>query len=162
MVKKWKTLLVGSEWNNWKNCHFQTYSSNPAFCDILNMFQSGSQQNFKVPLLDGEMLEDVGSRHHPLVRHQGARVVEGNYILTWAFQKIRSEPNKIKILMWCECQFQESRIIWTHAEIGKCVANVRTNQRPQLSTWWARQPNGRRAFSYISLQRICQMGNFPS
>ena len=89
-IKGWKTFLKG---------HFQTYSSNPAFCDILNMFQSGSQQNFKVPLLDGEMLEDVGSRHHPLVRHQGARVVEGNYILTQAFQKIRSEPNKIKILM---------------------------------------------------------------
>ena len=85
MVKKWKTLLVGSEWNNWKNCHFQTYSSNPAFCDILNMLQSGSQQNFKVPLLDGEMLEDAGSRHHPLVRHQGAGVVEWNYILTQAF-----------------------------------------------------------------------------
>ena len=63
------------------------------------MLQSGSQQNFKVPLLDGEVLEDAGSRHHPLVRHKGARVVEGNYILTQAFQKIRSEPNKIKILM---------------------------------------------------------------
>ena len=49
------------------------------------MFQSGSQQNFKVPLLDGEMLEDAGSRHNPLVRHQGAGVVEGNYILTQAF-----------------------------------------------------------------------------
>ena len=63
------------------------------------MFQSSAQQNFKVSLLDGEMLEDVGCRHHPLVRHQGAGVVEGNYILTQAFQKIRSEPNIIKMLM---------------------------------------------------------------
>ena len=63
------------------------------------MSQSGTQQNFKVPLLDGEMLENVGGRHHPLVRHQGAGVVEGNYILTQAFQKIRSESNKIKMLM---------------------------------------------------------------
>ena len=29
-----------------------------------------------------------------------------------------------------------------HLEIGPCVANVRTNQRPQLSAWWARQPMG--------------------
>ena len=29
-----------------------------------------------------------------------------------------------------------------HTEIGKCVANVRTNQRPRLSAWWARQPMG--------------------
>ena len=77
------------------------------------MFQSSAQQNFKVSLLDGEMLEDVGCRHHPLVRHQGAGMVEGNYILTQAFQKIRSEPNKIKILLDIECKFPESRIICT-------------------------------------------------
>ena len=29
-----------------------------------------------------------------------------------------------------------------HLEIGPCVANVRTNQRPRLSAWWARQPMG--------------------
>ena len=29
-----------------------------------------------------------------------------------------------------------------HLEIGPCVANVRTNQWPRLSAWWARQPMG--------------------
>ena len=64
-------------------------------------------------------------------------------------------------ISWCPCLKVGADSIPSHTEIGKCVANVTTNQRPRLSAWWARQPMGgahlrtyvRDAFADLSVRR---------
>ena len=36
----------------------------------------------------------------------------------------------------------EEFAVGSHTEIGKCVSNTSTNERPHLSAWWALQPMG--------------------
>ena len=53
-------------------------------------------------------------------------------------ETLPSEGSPASILHSSNCDID----VLLHTEIGKCVGNVRTNQRPRLSAWWARQPMG--------------------